>query len=35
MMRGLREDIRVVSGRNPKPSAGIIDSQTEKQQDLH
>ncbi len=30
MMRVLREEIRASSGRNPKTSAGIIDSQTVK-----
>ncbi|KTD06635.1 Transposase and inactivated derivatives [Legionella hackeliae] len=30
MMRVLREEIRTSVGRNPKPSAGIIDSQTVK-----
>lgn len=30
MMRVLREEIRTDSGRNAKPSAGIIDSQTVK-----
>jgi len=30
MTRVLREAIRVAAGRNPKPSAGIIDSQTVK-----
>ena len=30
MMRMLREEIRPAAGRNPKPSAGIIDSQTVK-----
>ena len=30
MLRVLREEIRTAAGRNPKPSAGIIDSQTVK-----
>lgn len=30
MVRILREKIREAAGRNPKPSAGIIDSQTVK-----
>ena len=30
MVRILREEIRTAAGRNPKPSAGIIDSQTVK-----
>ena len=30
MVRELREEIRTAAGRNPKPSAGIIDSQTVK-----
>ncbi len=30
MMRVLREEIRTAAGRNAKPSAGIIDSQTVK-----
>jgi len=30
MMRVFREEIRTSAGRNPKPSAGIIDSQTVK-----
>jgi len=30
MVRVLREEVRVALGRNPKPSAGIIDSQTVK-----
>ena len=30
MLRELGEEIRTAAGRNPKPSAGIIDSQTVK-----